>query len=169
MSSAVSAASPGSLSTGTTATLSMFCTGCAPAVFIATVSAPPRCDLVNVVHLWNLDSLLSQPQSRLGCCCRQRRSDRSLRSGDVSEVRLVQASHVPHDGMRVHPLWVRSFHPLWERSFHPLWVGFFFTSSSLLCLKLLGTSRRSRLSVAPCTTLSWRSMSCFVCSPTHVP
>ena len=105
-------------------------------------------DLVNVVHLWNLDSLLSRPQARLDCCCRQRRSDRLfLRGSDVSEVRLVLASHVLHDGMRdlvLHCLAAKlliwtSFaaeasgcfcrelivaldlpcsHPLWVRSFH---------------------------------------------------
>ena len=58
-------------------------------------------DLVNVVHLWNLDSLLPRPQGRPDCCCRQRRSDRLfLRGSDVSEVRLVLASHVLHGGMR---------------------------------------------------------------------
>ena len=85
-SSAVSATSTGSLSADTSATLSMHCTGCASAVFGAAgsspsgYSAPPRSqptashDLVHVVHLWNLDSLLSHPQPRLGCCCRQRRT-----------------------------------------------------------------------------------------------
>ena len=58
-------------------------------------------DLVNVVHLWNLDSLLSRPQARLDCCRRQRGSDRLLlRGSDVSEVRLVLASHVLHGGKR---------------------------------------------------------------------
>ena len=93
---------------------------------------------------------------RLGCCRRQRRSDRLLlRSSNISEVRLVLASHVPHDGMRVHPLWVRSF---LTRCGSAL-----FRSSSLWCsLKLLATSRCFRLFAAPCTAFSWRSMSCFV-------
>ena len=48
-------------------------------------------DLVNVVHLWNLDSLLSRPQALLDCC---------FRGSEVSEVRLVLAPHVLHGGMR---------------------------------------------------------------------
>ena len=65
------------------------------------LSATAAHDLVNVVHLWNLDSLLSRPHARLDCCCRQRGSDRLfLRGGDVSEVRLVLAPHVLHGGMR---------------------------------------------------------------------
>ena len=65
------------------------------------LSATAAHDLVNVVHLWNIDSLLSHPQPRLDCCCQQRRSDRLLLcSSDVSEVRLVLASRVPHGGMR---------------------------------------------------------------------
>ena len=53
-------------------------------------------------------------------------------------------------------------HPLWVRSF-----PFFFT---LMLVKTAGTFRCSRLPIAPCTTFSWRSMSCFVanCSLTHV-
>ena len=43
----------------------------------------------------------SHPQPRLGRWCRQRGTDRLfLRGSDVSEVRLVLASHVPHDGTR---------------------------------------------------------------------
>ena len=65
------------------------------------LGTPAAHDLVNVVHLWNLDCLLSRPHARLDCCCRQRRSDRLfLRGSDVSEVRLVLASHVLHNGMR---------------------------------------------------------------------
>ena len=43
----------------------------------------------------------SHPQSRFGCWCRPRRSDRLfLLGGDVSEVRRILASHVLHDRMR---------------------------------------------------------------------
>ena len=119
------------------------------------VSATAVHDLVNVAHLWILDSLLSRPQARLDCCCRQRRSDRLfLRGSDVSEVRLVLASFVLRGGMRdlvlhclaatllictlfaaeasgcfcpefIVALELPSFHPLWVRSFHPLWVRSF--------------------------------------------
>ena len=109
-------------------------------------------DLVNVVHLSELDSLLSHPQARLDHCCRQRRLDRLLlRSSDVSDARLVLTSHVLHGKMRdlvLHCLAIKlliwtvvaaaasgcfcrvlivaliltCFHPLRVRSFHPLWV-----------------------------------------------
>ena len=117
-----SSASPGSISTGTSTTLSMYCSWCASAVFwtaCAVASVSPRArpfrafkpflglsataahDLVNVVHLWDLDRLLSHTQARLDRCCRQRRSDRLLLHGsDVSEVRFVLASHVLHGAMR---------------------------------------------------------------------
>ena len=108
------------------------------------------------------------PQARLDCCCRQRRSDRLfLRGSDVSEVRLVLASHVLHSGMRDLVLqclaaklmiWTlfaveasgcfcREFilaldlpcsHPLWVRSFHPLWVRSFHFFSHWCSSKLLG-------------------------------
>ena len=150
----------------------MYCSWCASAVFwtvcgvdtyfctptgkhLLGLDATAAHDLVNVVHLWNLDSLLSRPQGRPDCCCRQRRSDRLfLRGSDVSEVCLVLASHVLHGGMRdlvLHCLaanlliWtlfaaeasgcfcrefivaldLPCFHPLWVRSFHPLWVRSF--------------------------------------------
>ena len=120
-------------------------------------------DLDNVVQLWNLDSLLSRPQARLDCYCRQRRSDRLfLRGSDVSEVRLVLASHVLCGGMRDLVLqclaaklmvWTlfaaeasgcfcREFfvaldlpcsHPLWVRSFHPLWVRSFHSGARQSC------------------------------------
>ena len=92
----------------------MYCSWCASAVFwtaCADASVSPRAhlfrafklllglsataarDLVNDVHLWNLDSLLLHLQPRLDRCCRQRRSDRLLlRGSDVSEVRLVLTS-----------------------------------------------------------------------------
>ena len=198
--------------------LSMHCSWCASAVFwtaCADASVSPRAhlfrackpllglsvttarDLVNDVHLWNLDSLLLHLQARLDRCCRQRRSDRLLlRGSDVSEMRLVVTSHVLHGGMRdlvlhclaiklliwtlvaaaasgcfcrvlivaliltcPHPLWVRSFHPLQIRSSH-----FFFT---LVLVKAAGTSRCFRLSVAPCTTFSRRTVRlCAACSMT---
>ena len=51
----------------------------------------------------------------------------------------VLASHVPHDGMRVHPLWVCSSHPLWVRSFHPLWVHSFHFFFILVLVKAAET------------------------------
>ena len=55
-------------------------------------------DLVNDVHLWNLNSLLLHLQARFDRCCRQSRS--LLRGSDDSELRLVLTSHVLHGGMR---------------------------------------------------------------------
>ena len=114
-----SSASPGSLSAGMSTTLSISLPqSSGQSAGLIPSSALPRAhllrafkpllgldataahDLVNVVHLWNLDSLLSRPQARLDYCCRQRRSDRLfLRDSDVSEVRLVLASHILHGGM----------------------------------------------------------------------
>ena len=92
-------------------------------------------NLVRVVHLWNLDSLLSHPRPRFDRCCQWRRSGRLLLGiSDASEVGRGLATYIPHDEVRVlacswlcsfHPLWVRSFHPLWVSSFHPLWVRSF--------------------------------------------
>ena len=44
-------------------------------------SVSARHDFVNVVHLRDIDNLLSHPQARLDRCCRQRRSDRLLLRG----------------------------------------------------------------------------------------
>ena len=131
VSSAVRAASPGSLSTGASATLSMYCTGCTSAVFIATGSSPfgrasrssvSAQRLLTIVHLWNLDSLLRILNLVFVAFVGNVDQVVFLRRGDVSGVRLSWLPTSPHCGMRVHPLWVRSFHPLWVRSFHPLWV-----------------------------------------------
>ena len=156
------------------------------------LSATTSHDLVNVVHLLELDSLLSHPQARLDHCCRQRRLDRLLlRSSDVSEARFVLTSHVLHGGMRdlllhcpaiklliwtvvaaaasgcfcrvlIVALILTCFHPLWVHSFQPLWVR----SShffTLVLVKAAGSSRCFRLSVAPCTTFSLANCS-LVCS-----
>ena len=95
------------------------------------LSATASRDLVNVVHLWNLDSLLRILNLVLTCCCRQRRSDRVLlrlagglvltsRRWDVlfSTVSGLATSRV-HDRMRVNPLWVRSFSPTVGPLFSP--------------------------------------------------
>ena len=135
--------------------------------------------LRSVVHLWKLDSLPSRPQARLDCCCRQRRSDRLfLRGSDVSEVRLVLASHVLHGGLRdlvLHCLAAKLLiwtlfaaeasgcfcrestvaldlpcsHPAVGPLFSPA-VGLF----TLVLVKAAWTSRCFRLSVAPCATFS---------------
>ena len=163
------------------------------------VSAPPRSHRNSVSRSCQchasvvLDSLLSHPQARLDRCCRQRGSDRLLlRSSDVSEVRLVLTSHVLHCGVRdlvLHCLAIKLL--LWTlvaaaasgcfcrvlivalilACSHPLWVRSFEFFSTVVPVKAAGTSRCFHLTVAPCTTFSWRSMSCVVanCSLTDVP
>ena len=90
----------------------MYCSWCASAVFwtvcgfntcLCTATGKHLLGLDGTAahDLVNVDSLLSRPQGRPDCCCRQRRSDRLfLRGSDVSEVCLVLASHVLHGGMR---------------------------------------------------------------------
>ena len=62
--------------------------------------------LHNVLHMWNLDSLLSHPRSSSDRCCQRRRSDRLFSSSsNVPEVvstssDLVLPSHVAHDETR---------------------------------------------------------------------
>ena len=91
---------------------SLRCPGSSPSAFqpFLGLSATASRHLVNVEHLWNLDSLLRILDLVLVAWCRQRRSERLLlRSSDVSEARRVLASHVAHEGTRRHPLWVDSF------------------------------------------------------------
>ena len=57
--------------------------------------------------------------------CPSPSADVQLFVGLVIGCLVVLATYVPHDEVRVHPLWVRCFHPLWARSLHPLWVRSF--------------------------------------------
>ena len=167
-------ASPGSSSTGTSTTLSMHCTGCTSAVFVGTGSS--------------FSGVSASPQSKRNsgsrsCQCRASVGDSLLRIlnlvlvaavGNVDQIVFLGSGDV--SGLRLS--WLPTSRTM-EREFnrcgsalltpavgplfsHPLWVRsslFFFT---LVLVKAAGTSRCSSLSVAPCTTLSWRSMSYFV-------
>ena len=147
-------------------------------------SATASHDLDNVVHLWYLDTLLRILNLVLAAGVGDVDQIVFLRSCDVSEVRIVLTSHVLHDGMRdlvidvldcgrrcSVGLFLSSAHRRVGTGLFPTRSGSalftrsgsaLFSSSSLWCLsKLLGTPRRSHLSVAPCTTFSWRPTICF--------
>ena len=185
-----SSASPSSLSAGMSTTLSMYCSWCASAV-IWTVCGVDTC-FCTATGFFGRSSPSSVSTQRLlailamSCTCGtspvffrvlklvviavvgKHRSDRLfLRGTDVSEARLVLASHVLYGGMRDLVLqclaaklmiWTlfaaeasgcfcREFivaldlpcsHPLWVRSFHPLWVRSFHFFSLWCSSKLLG-------------------------------